>query len=79
MVLHILKTLLACMPKMMLPAPWTSCLNDSHTNFQSYIGIGIAYLGKFTLFYAINDAASNQSSCLKDSHINFQINVGVGI
>ncbi len=29
------------MPKMMLPATQTSCLKDSHTNFQVYVGIGI--------------------------------------
>ncbi len=34
-------------------------LKDSHTNFQSYIGIGITYFGKFTPLYAKNDATSN--------------------
>ncbi len=29
------------MPKMMLPATQTSCLKDSHTNFQVYVGIVI--------------------------------------
>ncbi len=36
------------MPKMMLPATHTSCLNDTHTNFLINVGIGIAYfLGIF--------------------------------
>jgi hypothetical protein len=43
----------------MLPAPWTSCLKDSHTNFQSFIEIGITYFGIITPLYAENDAASN--------------------
>ncbi len=43
----------------MLPAPWTSCLKDSHTNFHCYIGMGIAFFGEFTPLYAKNDAASN--------------------
>jgi hypothetical protein len=30
-------------PKMMLPATQTSCLKDSHTNFQINVGIGITY------------------------------------
>jgi hypothetical protein len=34
-------------------------LKDSHTNFQSDKGIGIAYFGEFTPLYAKNDAASN--------------------
>ncbi len=59
LVLHTLNAFLGCMPKMMLPALWTSCLKDSHTNCQSYKGIGIAYFGKFTPLYAKNDAASN--------------------
>jgi hypothetical protein len=36
-----------------------SCLKDSHTHFQKYIGIGIAYFGEFIPLYAKNDAASN--------------------
>ncbi len=28
------------MPKMMLPAKHTSCLKNTHTNFQVYVGIG---------------------------------------
>jgi hypothetical protein len=28
---------------MMLPVTQTSCLKDSHTNFQSNVGIGITY------------------------------------
>ena len=32
-----------CMPEMMLPATQTSCLKDSHTNFQIKVGIGISY------------------------------------
>jgi hypothetical protein len=35
-----------CMPKMMLPATQTSCLKDSHANFESYVGIGITYFGE---------------------------------
>jgi hypothetical protein len=31
------------MPKMMLPATQTSCLKDSHTNFEKYVGIGTRY------------------------------------
>jgi hypothetical protein len=44
---------------MMLPALCTSYLKDSHTNFQNYIGIGIACFGEFTPLYAENNAASN--------------------
>jgi hypothetical protein len=32
-----------CMPKMMLLATHTSCLMDSHTNFQINVGIGMTY------------------------------------
>ncbi len=31
------------MPKMMLPAIHTSCLKDTHTNFQVNVGIGFSY------------------------------------
>ncbi len=81
MVLHTLKTLLGCIQKNDAASTMNSCLKDSHTNFQKYIGIGITYFGKFTLLYAKNDAASNKNydSCLKDSHTNFQINVEIGI
>ncbi len=37
------KPQLACMPNMMLPATQTSCLKDSHTNFQIRVGISIEY------------------------------------
>ncbi len=38
------------MPKVMLPATHTSCLMDSHTNFQINVGIGMTYfLGIFLL------------------------------
>jgi hypothetical protein len=57
LVLPTFETLLGCMPKMMLPAVWTSCLKDSHTKCQSYIGIGISYFGGFTWLYAKNDVA----------------------
>ncbi len=34
-----------CMPKMILPATQTSCLKDSHTNLEKYVGIGTRYFG----------------------------------
>jgi hypothetical protein len=40
---------LVCMPKMMLPATQTSCLKDSHTNFQLNVGIGITYFGDISI------------------------------
>jgi hypothetical protein len=39
------------MPKMMLPATQTSCLKDSHTNLQRYIGIGARYFGDSLSLY----------------------------
>jgi hypothetical protein len=58
LVFHSLESPYNHTPKMMLPALWTSCLKDSHTNFQSNIGIGIAYFGDISRLYAKNDAAS---------------------
>jgi hypothetical protein len=37
---------------MMLSASQTSCLKDSHTHLQSYIGIGIRYFGDSLSLYA---------------------------
>ncbi len=42
------------MPKMMLPATQTSCLKDSHTNFQLNVGIGITYFGERLQFLCKN-------------------------
>ncbi len=42
------------MPKMMLPATQTSCLKDSHTNFQSDVGISITYFGERLQFVCKN-------------------------
>jgi hypothetical protein len=39
------------MPKMMLPATQTSCLKDSHTNLQRFIGIGTRYFVDFLSLY----------------------------
>ncbi len=38
-------------PKMMLPATQTSCLKDSHTNLQRYIGISTRYFGDSLSLY----------------------------
>ncbi len=40
-----------CMPKMMLPAIQTSCLKDSHTNSEKYVGIGTRYFGDSLSLY----------------------------
>ncbi len=59
---------------MMLPAIQTSCLKDSHTNLEKYIGIGPRYFGvcqKMMLPVTVN-------SCLKYINTNFSINVGTG-
>ncbi len=46
---------------MMLLALWSSCLKDSHTNFQISVGIGITYFEDFTWLYAKNDAVSTMN------------------
>jgi hypothetical protein len=46
---------------MMLLALWTSCLKDSHTNFQINVGIGITYFEDFTQLYPKIDAASTMN------------------
>ncbi len=40
-----------CVPKLMLPATQTSCLKDSHTNLEKYIGIGMRYFGDSSSSY----------------------------
>jgi hypothetical protein len=65
---------------MMLLALCTSCLKDSHTNFQINVGIGITYFEDFPRLYSKIDAARTMNySCLKDSHTNFQSYIGIGI
>jgi hypothetical protein len=47
------------MPKMMLPATQISCLKDTHTNFQVYVGIGFDTFEDNHVRMPKNDAASN--------------------
>ena len=51
LVLDTLEATHVCMPKMMLPATQTSCLEDSNTNLQKYIGIGIRHFGDSLSLY----------------------------
>ncbi len=56
------------MLKMMLPATQTSCLKDSHTNFQINVGIGILVLYTFVgdcNLYAKTSAGNIKSISLK--------------
>ncbi len=54
-----------CMPKMMLPAIQTSCLKDSHTHLEKYVGLGTRYFGDSFSSYVKNDAASNCKQLFK--------------
>ena len=40
-----------CNPEMMLPVIQTSCLKDSHTNLEKYVGIGPRYFGDSLSLY----------------------------
>jgi hypothetical protein len=60
-------------------ATQTSCLKDSHTNLEKYVGIGTKILWRLLEFVCqkrMLPATSN--SCLKYVHTNFSINVGTG-
>jgi hypothetical protein len=64
---------------MMLLAQKTSCLKDSHTNFQSYMGNGSSYFGALSILYAKTSAGNIKSICVKDSHTNYSNKVGISI
>ncbi len=64
---------------MMLLAQWTSCLKDSHTNLQSYMGNGILYFGALSTLYTKTSAGNIKSICYKDSHTNYSNKVGISI
>ncbi len=56
-----------------------SCLKDSHTNPQSYMGNGISYIGALSILYAKTSAGNIKSICLKESHTNYSNNVGISM
>jgi hypothetical protein len=78
-IFHTLVLIMIVFQNMMLLAQKTSCLKDSHTNPQSYMGNVISYFVASSVLYAKTIPGNIKSICLKDSHTNHSNNVGISI
>jgi hypothetical protein len=63
-IFHTLMLIIIVFQNMMLLAQVTSCLKDSHTNLQSYIGNGISYFGASLMLYAKISTVNIKTICL---------------